>query len=233
MSDIILGIFNEEDAGSLLLSSLQTLESSPYAPVGMATLNAGKVTVNTQQQSRVTRYSKRSLTQLLIKKEIENEVLVGPIGLAYGRSQLAQNNDIKPHRADFYANRTLAISFYGFIENAYEARESLIQLGYPSLKSEAQLIHYLIKHYSSITGITPLDALNITLSRLMGEFVIFALNAQPEMLVIGRKRCPLFISLHKKSYYFSSDVNCFKHFSSPQLQLEDGTNAILHFKWKA
>jgi esterase/lipase len=43
MTDLILGILNEEDAGSLLLSSLQSLEENTYESIGMATLNLGGI----------------------------------------------------------------------------------------------------------------------------------------------------------------------------------------------
>jgi hypothetical protein len=77
------------------------------------------------------------------------------------------------------------------LENPGEVRETLVQLGYLYLNTDAQQVLYLLKRYLTIEGISPLDALNIVLARLIGSFVIFVLNATPDMWLVARKGCPL------------------------------------------
>jgi len=79
MSHLILGTLNDEDAGMLLLSRLEKLEQKqgPFEEVGIATLNAGRIRHDKQQKNW--------------RKELENQPLLGPMGIAYARSKASQD----------------------------------------------------------------------------------------------------------------------------------------------
>jgi len=216
MSHLILGTLNDEDAGMLLLSRLSKLEKKqgPFEEVGMATLNAGRIKHDKQQQNW--------------RKELENQPLLGPMGIAYARSKTPQD-ETTPYGVELCANQELAIVYHGILDNPSEVRENLLQLGYPYLKTDAELVHNSINRYLLIKGIEPLEAITMALPRLNGRFAIMVLSAEPDLLIVARRGRPLALSLHEEAYYFSSDPQVLASFSKKVIQLEEGTPAVLRF----
>jgi len=225
MNPLILGTLNEDDAGMLLLSRLESLEEKPFEEVGMATLNAG--CIRHHKQHRPSPKSFTLLTKLLREKELENQLLIGPMGIAYARCSKAPEDEATPYGVELCANQELALVYYGLLDNPAEVRDSLLELGYPYLKTDGELIHNLINHYLTIEDIAPIDAITLALARLNGYFAIMVLSAEPDLLIVARKGCPLAFSLHDDAYYLSSEPEVLTRFSKKVIQLEEGTPAVL------
>ena len=214
MNNPIFGILNEQDSGMLLLSKLEGLErkQGPFEEVGIATLKAGRIRHQNQQQNWLN--------------ELQNQPLFGPIGIAYARSKSPQD-EARHYRVELCANQELALVYRGILDNPGEIGEGLLEMGYPYLQTDGELVHNLISRYLLITGIEPLEAITIALARLKGRFAIMALVAEADYLIVARRGCSLAFSLHEEAYYFSSDPQALSTFSKKVIQLEEGSPAVL------
>ncbi len=148
------------------------------------------------------------------------------MGIAYARSKASQD-ETTPYGVELCANQELALVYQGLLDNPSEVRENLLQLGYPYLKTDGELVHNLINRYLLIKSIEPLEALSIALTRLNGRFTIMVLSAEPDLLIVARKGCSLAFSLHEEAYYFCSDPQVLASLSKKIIQLEEGTPAVL------
>jgi len=130
--------------------------------------------------------------------------------------------------ARFYATEHLAIVHNGVIENNPELREELMSLGYEfESKTDSELILRLLGRYLDI-GLSPKEAISVTIIRLHGFFAMIALFAgEEEQLIAARRGNPLAIGLGEEALYVSSDANTLEPLSRQVIQLEEGSPAVL------
>ncbi len=207
----IFGILNDKNVNSTLLQGLQRMENGGYDAISVATVADGRI----QWQEA------KDLHSLL--PELSTG---GRFGIAY--TSKGCQNESEVQYARFYATEHLAIVHNGVIENNPELREELMSLGYEfESKTDSELILRLLGRYLDI-GLSPKEAISVTIMRLHGFFAMIALFAgEEEQLIAARRGNPLAIGLGEEALYVSSDANTLEPLSRQVIQLEEGSPAVL------
>jgi glutamine---fructose-6-phosphate transaminase (isomerizing) len=207
----IFGILNEKNVTSTLLQGLQRLENGGYDAISVATVANGRI----QWQEA------KDLHSLL--PELSTG---GRFGIAYTSKACQSESEVQYTR--FYATEHLAVVHNGVIENSHELREELMSLGYEfESKTDSELILRLLGRYLDI-GLSPKEAISVTVMRLHGFFAMIALFAgKKEQLIAARRGNPLAVGLGEEALYVSSDANTLEPISRQVMQLEEGSPAVL------
>ena len=218
MRQCIFGAWNETDVTKTLLQGLQHLEAEAgdFKEVGIATLMEGRI----QSQNAPDLQN--------LPNQLQTQPLSGHFGVAY--TCLKNPNEVEKYDATYLcANERVAIVYNGFIDNYPEIWQEWLELGYPfKSKTDGEIVLRLLNRYSERDGISPLEALTLTIARLQGDFSVIALFAEEELLMVARRGCQLAIGVDENAYYFSSDTKALTRLSQRVIQLEEGNPTVLH-----
>jgi len=217
MRQCIFGAWNETDVTKTLLQGLQHLEAEAgdFKEVGIATLMEGRI------------QSQNALDLQNLQNQLQTQPLSGHFGIAY--TCLKNPHEVEKYDATYLcANERVAIVYNGFIDNFPEIWKEWLELGYPfKNKTDGEIVLRLLNRYSEIDGISPLEALTLTTTRLQGDFSVIALFAEEELLMAARQGCQLAIGVDENAYYFSSDTQVLTRLSRRVIQLEEGKPTVL------
>ncbi len=218
MRQCIFGAWNQTDVTPTLLQGLQHLEAETgdFKEVSIATLMEGRI----QSQNAPSLHN--------LQNQLQTQPLSGHFGIAYTCPQ--NPNKVEKHDATYLcANERVAIVYNGFIDNFPEIWNEWLELGYPfKNQTDGEIVLRLLNRYSETDGISPLEALTLTIARLQGDFSIIALFAEEELLMVARRGCQLAIGVDENAYYFSSDTKVLTRLSRRVIQLEEGKPTVLH-----
>jgi len=223
MKSQILGVLNAHKTPNLFqgLQGLE-LEGQKCQGVGMATLMDGRI-----QQLQ----TEGDLSD--IQKLQEKQPLEGRFGIAFTH-QMEQEPEPepepepKPYQTRLDANQNMVFVHHGLIENSYEIKNELFDLGYEfSLETDNQIILYMMNRYLDI-GLAPDEAMKVCMMRLEGEFAIIGLFTHPEeLLIVARRRLPLAIGVADNVFYVSSNAKALNLISSQVMQIDAGEPVVL------
>ncbi|HIE00618.1 MAG TPA: hypothetical protein EYP59_10065 [Thiotrichaceae bacterium] len=137
------------------------------------------------------------------------------------------------HQLQFHSSEEVALVYTGILANPQEARYELqALLGYHfEGQSDGEVVLRFLNRYLDLEiGISPLEATNLILSRLPGEFAIIALFAKPQALLLTAscQEGSLAIGVSKNRFYLSFDTKVLKKLCYPVMQLEKGSPILLH-----
>lgn len=206
----IFGILNQNNLFSSLQQELLELENEAQDLINVATVVNG----------RIEWQELGDLSGLLSELSLK-----GHFGIAYKHHQ----NESDKHHAHLYANDDLAVVYNGQIENRMELREELMALGYEfqNRNDDSELILRVINRYLEI-GLSPKEAISVSLMRLQGHFIIMGLFAtKDEQIIIARRDHPLAIGLGKDILYVAQDSKLLKPLSQQVIELSEGYPTIL------
>jgi len=216
----IVGMIGVRPASPLLLDELRRLEYRGYDSAGIATLVNGKIE---------TRRAEGKLDQLAQK--LATDPLPGTIGI--GHTRWATHG--KPTEANAHPHKTdlVAVVHNGIIENYRELRDELEKKGCQfASETDTETIAHLISDYLR-QGMSPRQALSISLKRLDGAFAIGVLFAGHENMLIGARRgSPLALGYGDGEMYLGSDALALAPLTNRIAYLEEGDWVEL-FKDKA
>ncbi|MDE3016543.1 MAG: glutamine--fructose-6-phosphate transaminase (isomerizing) [Pseudomonadota bacterium] len=211
----IIGITGSKDAAPLILGGLKRLEYRGYDSAGIATIDGGKI-------QRV-----RAEGKLI---NLEKAITSNPIkGLtAIGHTRWATHGSPSETNAHPHATEKVAVVHNGIIENFRALRLELEGLGYSFCsRTDTEVVPMLVTHYLK-EGLSPQDAVVMTLSRLHGAFALAFIFADIPGLVIGaRNGPPLAVGYGKGEMFLGSDAIALAHLTSRIAYLEDGDWAEL------
>ncbi|RKZ83914.1 MAG: hypothetical protein DRR19_18465 [Candidatus Parabeggiatoa sp. nov. 1] len=217
MQQRIFGAWSETDVIPTLLEGLQHLEVEygNFEKVGIATLMEGRI------QCQNT-HSLQNLQNVL-----QEQSLSGHFGVAYTCPKSAEDMG-KNYAAHMCANERIAIVFHGMIENFAETQHECLALGYPcETQNDGEIVLGILNRYLKISGISPLDALTLTLTCLKGYFAIIALFAEENLLMVARRGCQIAIGVDENVTLFGSDTKALTLLSRRVMQLEEGSPTVL------
>jgi glucosamine--fructose-6-phosphate aminotransferase (isomerizing) len=217
MRQCILGAWNETDVTPTLLQGLQHLEREygDFEKVGIATLMEGRI----QHQNT---HDLQNLQHLLQKQPLS-----GHFGMVYTCPKSPKDVE-KHYTAHLCANERIAVVYNGAIETLRETSDEWSKLGHPfKNQTDGDFVLRLIDHYLEIGGISPLDALTLTLTRLQGEFAVLALFAEEDLLIVARRDCQLAIGVDENVTCFGSDTKVLTSLCRRVMQLEEGGPTVL------
>jgi glucosamine 6-phosphate synthetase-like amidotransferase/phosphosugar isomerase protein len=81
-------------------------------------------------------------------------------------------------------------------------------------QTEGEIFFTNLNRYLEIDGISPLDALTLTIKRLQSYFAVMVLFAKEDLLMVARRGHQLAIGVGENVTYFSSDAKDFVVLSS-------------------
>ncbi|MEK8017692.1 MAG: hypothetical protein VSS75_012540 [Candidatus Parabeggiatoa sp.] len=206
----IFGILNDKNLLASLQQELLQVENAAHDLINVATVVDGRIEWQEVADLRGL------LSELSLK---------GHFGIAYKHQQKESDK----HHAHLYANEHLAVVYNGQIENRIELREELMDLGYEfqNRTDDSELLLRVINRYLDI-GLSPKEAISVSLMRLHGSFIIMALFAEKEeQIIIARRDHPLAIGLGKDILYVAQDSNFLKPLSQQVIELSDACPAML------
>jgi glutamine---fructose-6-phosphate transaminase (isomerizing) len=220
MNSQIFGVLNAQTTPNLF-QRLQRLdlEQKESQGLGIAALMDGRIQ---QLQIRGNWSDLQTLQQ--------RRTFQGRFGVAFTRQMASQSNpEEKSYQTRLDANQNLVLVHHGFIENSYEIKNELFDLGYEfSLETDNQIIFYMIKRYLDI-GLRPDEALKVCMMRLEGEFAIIGLFREPKELLIGaRRRLSLAIGVADNVFYISSNTEALSLICNQVIQIQAGEPVVLN-----
>ena len=202
----IVGYVGRGEASDFLLEGLRRLEYRGYDSSGLATLDAGKLSV-TKTAGRVEALS-RALTE---------SPTPGSIGIGHTRWAThgqATDENAHPHLG---GNKTLALVHNGVIENFRVIKDRLIEQGcefQSATDSEvvAQLITTELENlpdevHNAIDPYAPLvEAVQKSLAQLRGTYgIAVVFRDWPDTVVVARLGSPLVIGVGEGEHFIASD----------------------------
>jgi len=214
----IVGILGTGPVAGQLVDALRRLEYRGYDSAGIATLDHGVLG---------RRRAEGKLQALEAK--LKAEPLPGNSGI--GHTRWATHG--KPTESNAHPHMTdkVAVVHNGIIENFRELRDRLIASGVKfSSETDTEVVAHLVTEHMN-KGVSPVDAVAVTLKELRGAFALAFLFAGEDDLLIGaRKGSPLAVGFGqggKAEMYLGSDAIALSPFTNTICYLEDGDWVVL------
>lgn len=219
----IIGITGAQEVSPLILHGLKQLEYRGYDSAGIATVHRNTI-ARARAQGKLV-----NLEQQLAKTPLE-----GSIGI--GHTRWATHGAPNEANAHPHATAKVAVVHNGIIENFRQLRTELEGLGYRfDSQTDTETVPVLVTHYLD-QGLSPQDAVAMTLKRLEGAYALgFIFAGHPQLLIAARNGPPLAIGYGDGAMFLGSDAVALSHLTSRISYLEDGDwaeitpqSAIIH-----
>jgi glucosamine--fructose-6-phosphate aminotransferase (isomerizing) len=206
----IIGITGHRNAAPLILEGLKHLEYRGYDSAGIATITGSTI-------SRARAQGKL----MNLDAELQKNPLAGSTGIGHTRwATHGLPNEVNAHP---HATDKVAVVHNGIIENFRELRNELTALGYEfKSQTDTEVVPILATHYLK-EGVSPEDAVSMTIKRLEGAFALAFLFAEhPDLLFAARQGPPLAVGYGEGEMFIGSDAVALSHLTSRISYLEDG-----------
>ena len=211
----IIGALGQHEVAPLLLEALKRLEYRGYDSAGIATVDDG-------QMGRRRAVGKlHNLSDLLV-----HDALPGKSGI--GHTRWATHGAPTIENAHPHSTIDVAVVHNGIIENFNELRVELTGYGFaPSSETDSETVALLTQHYLT-RGLSHMQAVDKTLSRLQGTFaLVFLFKGQDDLLIAARRGSPLAIGYGDGEMFVGSDAIALAPLTDRIAYLEDGDRAVL------
>lgn len=192
----IIGYTSHQEAGALLLQSLELLEYRGYDSAGIAmTSDYGRIEV-TKCTGRV-----KDLESLLSEKD-----LLGHSGI--GHTRWATHGTVTKMNAHPHQYQNITLVHNGIIEN-YEALKEKFHLeGTLQSETDSEIVAGVMNHYYEGN---PLDAIRKTLKQLQGTYALVMLfEDHPNTIYATRNVSPIVAGTTSQGSMLASDVAALK-----------------------
>ncbi|MCW5696537.1 MAG: glutamine--fructose-6-phosphate transaminase (isomerizing) [Bauldia sp.] len=211
----IVGILGQTPVAPQLIDALRRLEYRGYDSAGVATLEGGHLT---------RRRAEGKLSQLAAR--LDRLPLAGKAGI--GHTRWATHGAPTEGNAHPHATERVAIVHNGIIENYRELRREVEAEGrLVESDTDTEIVAQLITRRLE-DGLTPADAVRVTLPRLQGAFALAVIfEGYDDLMIAARRGSPLAIGRGDREVYLGSDAIALAPFTSSIIYLEDGDWAVL------
>jgi len=211
----IVGILGSKPVAMDLVDALRRLEYRGYDSAGIATVENGSLD---------RRRAEGKLSNLA--KRVDAEPLHGQVGI--GHTRWATHGKPTVVNAHPHMDAKVSVVHNGIIENFRELRDELIADGcvFQSATDTETVVHLISDQMNR--GLTPVDAVRVSLSRLKGAFalgIIFA--GHDNLMIAARQGSPLAIGYGDGEMYLGSDAIALAPFTTKLSYLEEGDWAVL------
>lgn len=211
----IVGVLGSHEVAPILVEALKRLEYRGYDSAGIATINDGKLARRRAVGKLV------NLSDLLV-----HEPLAGKSGIGHTRwaTHGAPNvTNAHPHQAG-----KVAVVHNGIIENFRELRTELAAKGVKFVTETDTETVALLTHHHMEAGMSPADAVKMTLSRLDGAFALaFLFDGYDDLMIAARKGSPLAIGYGTGEMFVGSDAIALSPMTDRISYLEEGDVAVV------
>jgi glucosamine--fructose-6-phosphate aminotransferase (isomerizing) len=222
----IVAVIGTRDAAPLLLEGLRQLEYRGYDSAGVATVQAGALTIRRAEGKLVN-----------LTTRVEAEGAPGHCGIGHTRWAThgkPEERNAHPHSD---GRGEVAVVQNGIIENHRSLREELQATGVRFLsETDTEVIPHLISREldrrtaagEAPSGATLLAAVQAVLPRLEGAYALAVLWGRvSDALVVARRQAPLIIGFGEGEFLCASDTPALAGVTRTILPLEDGEVALL------
>ena len=215
----IVGILGREPVADRLVEALKRLEYRGYDSAGVATLEGGHLT---------RRRAQGKLKNL--EAVLRAEPLKGVIGI--GHTRWATHGRPTEVNAHPHASGKVAVVHNGIIENFRELREDLQGKGHVfATQTDTEVVAHLVTDALD-GGLTPAEAVAVSLPRLRGAFALaFLFDGQENLLIGARQGAPLAVGYGQGdgagTMYLGSDALALAPFTDTLTYLEEGDWVVL------
>ena len=215
----IVGILGREPVAGQLVEALKRLEYRGYDSAGVATLEGGHLT-RRRAQGKL-----KNLEAVLRTAPLE-----GSSGI--GHTRWATHGRPTEVNAHPHATAKVAVVHNGIIENFRELRDDLRQRGHVFLtETDTEVVAHLVTDALD-GGLTPAEAVAVSLPKLRGAFALaFLFDRQENLLIGARQGAPLCVGYGqgdaRGTMYLGSDALALAPFTDTLTYLEEGDWVVL------
>jgi glucosamine--fructose-6-phosphate aminotransferase (isomerizing) len=211
----IIGILGQHEVAPTLVEALRRLEYRGYDSAGIATVNDGVLDRRRAVGKLV------NLSDLLVHNPLAGKSGIGHTRWATHGAPTTEN--AHPHQAG-----PIAVVHNGIIENFRELREELAGHGIEFVTETDTETVALLTHHYMLSGLSPIEAAEKTLSRLDGAFALaFLFHGESDLMIAARKGSPLAIGHGNEEMYIGSDAIALAPLTNRITYLEEGDRAVL------
>jgi glucosamine--fructose-6-phosphate aminotransferase (isomerizing) len=211
----IVGILGRHEAAPILVEALKRLEYRGYDSAGIATLNAGVLD------------RRRAVGKLInLQDLLVHEPLAGKSGI--GHTRWATHGEPNVNNAHPHQTRRVAVVHNGIIENFRELREELANKGiHYETDTDTETVALLAQSYLD-QGLSPRDAAEQTIARLMGAYALcFLFEGEDDLMIAARKGSPLAIGHGDGEMFVGSDAIALAPMTDKVTYLDEGDWAVI------
>jgi glucosamine--fructose-6-phosphate aminotransferase (isomerizing) len=211
----IVGILGRHEAAPILVEALKRLEYRGYDSAGIATLNAGVLD------------RRRAVGKLInLQDLLVHEPLAGKSGI--GHTRWATHGEPNVNNAHPHQTRRVAVVHNGIIENFRELREELATKGiHHETDTDTETVALLAQSYLD-QGLSPRDAAEQTIARLMGAYALcFLFEGEGDLMIAARKGSPLAIGHGDGEMFVGSDAIALAPMTDKVTYLDEGDWAVI------
>ena len=200
------------EVSEILLEGLRRLEYRGYDSAGMALIDNEN---NLQLHKRQGKVSELEKAQQL-------HPYFGCTGIAHTRwATHGEPSGVNAH--PHISGQRIALVHNGIIENHAVLREELVKAGYEiASATDTEVIVHLL-HSQLVTGVSLLQAMQVTVERLEGAYALAAIDADhPDQVVGARKGSPLVVGVGIGENFLASDQMALRQVTDRFIYLEEG-----------
>ena len=211
----IVGLLGRHEAAPILVEALKRLEYRGYDSAGIATLNAGVLD------------RRRAVGKLInLQDLLVHEPLAGKSGV--GHTRWATHGEPNVNNAHPHQTRRVAVVHNGIIENFRELREELANKGiHHETDTDTETVALLAQSYLD-QGLSPRDAAEQTIARLMGAYALcFLFEGEDDLMIAARKGSPLAIGHGDGEMFVGSDAIALAPMTDKVTYLDEGDWAVI------
>ncbi|WP_332689371.1 glutamine--fructose-6-phosphate transaminase (isomerizing) [Devosia sp.] len=211
----IVGIAGREPVVDRLIGALARLEYRGYDSAGIATLDHGEI-----QRRRAS----GKLVNLAEKLTLDP--LEGVTGI--GHTRWATHGAPTELNAHPHATPRVAVVHNGIIENYRSLLVELAADGYlPVTQTDSEVVAMMATRWLDL-GLSPVAAVQATVSRLEGAFaLLFLFHGEEGLIVAARQGSPLAIGHGDGEMFLGSDALALSLFTDRVTYLDDGDWAVV------
>jgi len=140
---------------------------------------------------------------------------LGGLGIAFFRPSplFLPQYDVMP----IYSIGHIAVACIGVIDNLPEIREKLISDGvhFDTQNNVAETLSLLLQNYLEFAHLSPIEAIQVMMRKLKGQFALMALVTEGKWLMVGCRDYPLAVGRMRNdsTVYFGTDTKILAQFS--------------------
>ena len=200
------------EVSEILLEGLRRLEYRGYDSAGLALIDNEKNLLLHKRQGKVSE----------LEKAQQLQPYFGCTGIAHTRwATHGEPSGVNAH--PHISGQRIALVHNGIIENHAALREELVEAGYEiASATDTEVIVHLL-HSQLVTGVSLLQAMQVTVERLEGAYALAAIDADhPDQVVGARKGSPLVVGVGIGENFLASDQMALRQVTDRFIYLEEG-----------
>lgn len=214
----IVGYIGYREAYPIIIKGLHRLEYRGYDSAGVAIYDKD-----------VKVYKKAGKVSDLenFVKDITPKGTVGMGHTRWATHGAPSDRNSHPHSS---GDRKLTIIHNGIIENYGNIKETLLAKGHVfKSDTDTEVLIHLVEDIQKETGLDLLEAVRITLTKVIGAYAIVIMSAdEPDTLIAARKGSPMVIGVGKGEYFVASDATPIVEYTKNVIYLNDNEIAYIH-----